>query len=59
MTKEYMIETSKLLSVERLLECYGMHAVMLADRDYDEEMKARAKMANEVITAELLSRVSK
>lgn len=59
MTREDMIKISKTLSIEQLLDCYGIHAAVLAGRDHSEEYKARAKMANEVITAELISRYNK
>lgn len=56
MTREEMIQTSKTLTVEKLLECYEMHAVIIATSD-SAENKARATMANEVIKAELISRM--
>lgn len=56
MTREEMVELSKTLTVEKMLDCYEMHAVIIATSD-SAENKARAQMANEVIKAELISRM--
>lgn len=58
MTKAEMTKISESAPTEKLLEWYGMHTVIIATSDI-AELKERAEMANDVIKAELLSRVTK
>ena len=58
MTRVEMVETAKLLSAQQLLDCLET-SILTAAVSGSEELKDKGLMAKEVLTAELLSRLSK